>query len=120
MKTLNAKPVLSACDAVRASLKNLLPGYKWTVHKPSVDLTATGIQSSGFNRCSTLEVVARAGTPWFEARIAGFGKRAKWLHVGCGCTLAKAIRGLQDGLQNEGQIYISQHNAMESARVSKL
>lgn len=50
----------------RAELEKIMPGYMWTVHRPSKHLrfppyvlVATGIQSSGSNRLSTLEVTRR-------------------------------------------------------------
>ena len=103
----------------RASLTKALPGYNWTVHKPiskDADLHATGIQSSGSNRCSTIEVTMRTGGKWFEAKIAGYGTRAKWLKTGCGSTLIQAIRSLQDGLEHEAAIYRSQASTLQEAR----
>ncbi len=103
----------------RASLTKLLPGYNWTVHKPiGTDLRATGIQSSGFNRCSTIDVVMSDGGKWFKSRIAGYGTRAEWLQSGCGSTLAKAIRSMQEGLEHQAQIYNSQAATVQEARQS--
>jgi hypothetical protein len=85
----------------RAELLKIMPGYKWTVHGSRNDavLRATGIQSSGFNRLSTLEVKRIAVgdmKPVYEARSAGYGMRARWLHTHSDGTLARALRGLQD------------------------
>ena len=43
----------------RAELVKIMPGYDWTVHKQlsKNTLAATGTQSNGFNRLSTLAVV---------------------------------------------------------------
>lgn len=53
----------------RKELLKIMPGYSWTVHKTSNPerLTATGIQSSGFNRLSTLQVTRtdKGGGPWY-------------------------------------------------------
>lgn len=118
MSEVKLSPVHSSA-LFRAALTKILPGYNWTVHKPiskGADLHATGIQSSGSNRCSTIEVVMRTGGKWFEAKIAGYGTRAKWLKTGCGSTLTQAIRSLQDGLEHEAQIYRSQARTIQEAR----
>lgn len=91
----------------RDELKKLLPGYKWTVHKPNAffestpeivsDLTAEGIISSGMNRMSTIEVrriEGKSGTE-YTARSAGYGKRSRWLGEEKGATLAQSVRALQ-------------------------
>ena len=44
----------------REELKKIMPGYSWIIHRSwslNSNLSATGIQSSGFNRMSTLEVL---------------------------------------------------------------
>lgn len=84
----------------RQELQKLMPGYSWTVHKPIVDFlhTATGVQTSGFNRISTLSVTRRleGNSLTYEVKSAGFGRRSPWLHSYEAKTLAKALRGLQD------------------------
>jgi len=84
----------------RAELQKIMPGYAWTVHKSRAEgyLDATGIQSSGFNRLSTLHVERREqGAPVeYTAKSAGYGRRARWMHECSGGTLARALRGLQD------------------------
>lgn len=88
----------------RKELAKVMPGYKWTIHQshcPESYLCATGIQSSGFNRLSTLHVERRdnygaGGKPRYEAKSAGYGRKAPWLHVAVGLTLAQALRSLQD------------------------
>ncbi|WP_437881042.1 hypothetical protein [Pseudomonas sp. LRF_L74] len=91
----------------RAELNKIMPGYKWTIHKtrnPAHTLLATGIQSSGFNRLSTLRVERRenyagSGVPRYEAESAGYGTKAPWVHACTGRTLAQALRNLQDHYQ---------------------
>lgn len=77
-----------------------MPGYQWTVHKnrPSdTCIIATGIQTSGFNRLSTLEVTlsVAGGNDAYRVKSAGFGKRAPWQHATSDGTLARALRSLQ-------------------------
>lgn len=80
-------------------LTKIMPGYNWTVHKASTPerLTATGIQSSGFNRLSTLQVkrVEDGRGVSYEAKSAGHGTKSPWMHISRDGTLARALRGLQ-------------------------
>jgi len=85
----------------RKELIKIMPGYKWTVHrercKDSKYLAATGIQTAGFNRMSTLEVIVR----WrdrleYEVKSSGFGLNTPWLSDYTDVTLARALRGLQE------------------------
>ena len=86
----------------RKDLIKIMPGYKWTVHRKSFSdsnyLSATGIQSSGFNRLSTLQVVRRErnGSIEYEVKSSGFGKNTRCLSDYTDVTLARALRGLQD------------------------
>jgi hypothetical protein len=94
----------------RKALVKIMPGYNWTVHKAAKDakkLTATGIQSSGFNRLSTLEVTYAPDDKgnWFKVRSAGFGRRAPWLYENGDATLARALRGLQDYYRHMEGLY---------------
>ena len=77
-----------------------MPGYNWTIHKEDKEiagitgisyLVATGIQSSGFNRLSTLSVSRRVkeGIVEYEARSAGFGTKSPWMHTHKDGTLAR-------------------------------
>lgn len=97
--------------AFREELLKAMPGYTWTVRKTTSDthLEATGIQSSGFNRLSTL-VVTRTecdGGAQYEAKSAGSGTRSPFLHVCSDGTLLRALRGLQEHYQREAGIYQS-------------
>ena len=104
----------------RKALTKIMPGYKWTVHKSRVEgvLSATGVQSSGFNRLSTLSITRREGPAgaWFEARSAGFGLNSPWLYTNADVTLAKALRGLQSHYERMANTYRSHAAALELAR----
>ncbi|MFA5377082.1 MAG: hypothetical protein WC455_15130 [Dehalococcoidia bacterium] len=87
----------------RKELERIMPGYNWTIHRNRFQdtadyLEATGIQSAGFNRISTLSVTRRSknGIPRYEVKSAGFGKRAPWLASSESVTLANALRVLQN------------------------
>lgn len=106
----------------RRDLLKIMPGYKWTVHRGSdTYLKATGIQSSGFNRLSTLSVTrrVRGDVSEFEAKSAGFGTRAKWLHTNTDYTLARALRGLQSHYEAVANNYRSHAAYLASARITK-
>ncbi len=66
----------------RKELLKVMPGYKWTVHKTSnaERLMATGTQSSGFNRLSTLHVTRadNGSGPWYEVKSAPHGTKSPW------------------------------------------
>lgn len=88
----------------RAELVKIMPGYDWTVQRPvsAVGLRATGKQSSGFNRTSTL-VVERfevGASVEYRVKSAGFGAKARWLGYHTDTTLARALRGLQQQYQS--------------------
>jgi len=105
----------------RDALIKIMPGYDWTVHKTPKGFTylsATGIQSSGFNRLSTVSIVRRDkdGVVTFEAKSAGFGTRAKWLHTHIDGTLARALRGLQDHYEHMANTYGGHARALQNAR----
>lgn len=93
----------------RKELVKIMPGYNWTVHQSRDPgyLSATGTQSSGFNRLSTLRVTRREqeGNVRYEARSAGFGLRAEWLHWAEDRSLARALRGLQDYYEHMANTY---------------
>lgn len=111
----------------RAALNKIMPGYKWTVHTSSTQgrvLLATGTQSSGSNRLSTLQVERRdnyagSGKPRFEVKSAGYGKRAPWLHTANGETLARALRNLQDHYQSMAAMYGSHASDLQAGRAVK-
>ena len=106
----------------RKELINIMPGYVWTVHRASCYvmhyLSATGIQSSGFNRLSTLEVVRRKKNDMveYEVRSAGFGKNALCLSTYTDETLARALRGLQNHYEIMEREYSNHAGALEFAR----
>lgn len=108
----------------RTELVKIMPGYDWTVHKSRIEwrLEATGTQSSGFNRLSTLSVVRvekEGGKPSYEVKSAGFGLRAKWLHAHKDGTLARALRGLQDYYEAVASTHYSHAGALKHGRKAK-
>lgn len=114
---------LQAPDAktFRVALDKIMPGYNWTVHraaKGATRLVATGTQSSGFNRLSTLEVSwSRKGHyDWFEVRSSGYGLRAPWLGTNGDATLARALRGLQDQYRAKAATYSGHERALAAGR----
>lgn len=104
----------------RKELVKLMPGYEWTVHQSKVIgyLEATGTQSSGFNRLSTLSITRREkdGKIRYEAKSAGYGLRAPWLHKHEDGTLARALRGLQDHYEATANTYRSHAESMKHGR----
>jgi hypothetical protein len=105
----------------RKELTKTMPNYKWTVHKTSSSpnwLEATGTQSSGFNRLSTLRVTLRKKeeSVSYEVKSSGFGLRAKWLETYKDDTLARALRGLQLKYEQLAQLYQSHAAALQNGR----
>lgn len=119
-------------DEFRAELVKVMPGYSWTVHQEGrnskwlrekfpdapVVRTATGIQSSGSNRLSTLEVSRREekGQVSYTAKSSGYGTRAPWLHENTDGTLARALRGLQDHYEGKAATYHSHASHLRIGR----
>ena len=119
----------------RAELVKIMPGYSWTVHKqrkidlptslveelatylPEV-LIATGIQSSGSTRLSTLQVERRdhGAEATYTARSSGYGTRAPWLYEYKDGTLARALRGLQIEYERAAIKYRSHALALQAGR----
>lgn len=117
---VKVKDPVSSAD-FRKELLRIMPGYKWTVHKPGVYgfyLSATGIQSAGFNRLSTLQVVVRLRKDAieYEVKSSGFGKKAPWLSEATGCTLARALRALQVHYEYAAANNIRHARALEAGR----
>lgn len=109
----------------REELVKIMPGYDWTVHKPlskdATYLNATGIQTSGFNRLSTLEVVRRDknGAVEYEVKSSGFGKRSPWLSTARDGTLARALRSLQNHYEAVGRNYLGHAQDLQNGRPRK-
>ena len=111
-------------NGFRKELVKIMPGYRWTIHRSrdfisdSSCLSATGIQSSGFNRLSTLEVTRRDrdGTVEYEVKSAGFGSNAPWLSEFTDGTLARALRGLQNHYEAMAMKYSGHESALKFAR----
>jgi hypothetical protein len=106
----------------RKELVKIMPGYNWTVHKPlfkdTTYLKATGIQTSGFNRLSTLAVTRRdkKEAVEYEVKSSGSGKSAPWLSTAKEGTLARALRNLQDCYEYQARIYNSHAHALQAGR----
>ncbi len=104
----------------RKELQKIMPGYNWTVHKTSNPerLTATGIQSSGFNRLSTLQVTRtdKGDGPWYEVRSAPHGTKSPWAAQIGDRTLARALRDLQTLYQRQAANYRSLAERLETGR----
>lgn len=107
----------------RAELVKIMPGYKWVVSSLSSEayLQATGTQSSGSNRLSTLQVDRRdnyagSGKPRYEVKSAGFGKRAPWLATVSDGTLASALRALQEHYERVASTYSSHASDLAKGR----
>lgn len=108
----------------RAELVKRMPGYKWTIRRGRSGpvMTATGSQSSGSNRTSTLEVrrTEKDGKVVYAVRSAGYGLKAEWLASAENRTLASALRDLQDHYGQMAGLYESHRAAMELGRTDKL
>lgn len=106
----------------RKELVKIMQGYDWTVHQTKAEgfLNATGMQTSGFNRLSTLSVVRRErdGKAGYEVKSAGFGLRARWLHTNEDGTLARALRGLQDHYEAMAAEYRSHAERLNRGRTA--
>lgn len=107
----------------RKELMKIMPGYKWTVHRKTskIYISATGIQSAGFNRLSTLEVTRRerGGAVEYDVQSSGFGTNAPWLSGYTDGTLARALRGLQRHYEDMAQNYERHASDLRSARKIK-
>lgn len=112
----------------KADLERVMPGFKWTVHKPSSLLrwdeptkmhvkvtlaekdahrmTATGTKSSGFNRVATIEATYLANIlrP-FEVVVFGYGCRGPKIMAGVGKTVPQAFRDAQSKCEERAQFF---------------
>jgi hypothetical protein len=93
----------------RQELMKIMPGYKWTLEQssPRGVFSATGIQTSGFNRLSTLSVIRREKDDRciYVATSSGYGARADWVGECDGMTLARALRALQEHYERKASLY---------------
>jgi len=109
----------------RKELIKIMPGYKWTVHrkmfKDSKYFAATGIQTAGFNRLSTLEVVVswKGDVFEYEVKSSGFGLNAPWLSTNTDATLARALRGLQNHYEATASMYNGHAYDLKAGRIKK-
>lgn len=109
----------------RKELVKIMPGYNWTVHRadePDIYIDATGIQSSGFNRLSTMKVkrwgekFRDGGVVEYEVMSAGNGVNVPWLSSTKNRTLARALRCLQEFYEAMARKYAGAANDMQRAR----
>lgn len=117
--------------AFRNELVKLMPGYRWTVNhlsrtvfcKDACWITATGIQSSGSNRLSTVEVVRceNATEVSYESQSAGYGVGSRWLtdQPVWGATLAQSLRRLQEYYETQRNTYAGAAAYLQGARQKK-
>ena len=106
----------------RKEILKIMPGYKWTVHRPFGSkgkyLEATGTQSSGFNRISTLRIIRRECDTRieYEAKSSGYGVKAPWVATWKDSTLARALRGLQSHYESMASLYSGCASYLEHSR----
>jgi hypothetical protein len=111
-------------DKFRKEIIKIMPGYKWTVHRPFLKdcsfFEATGVQTSGFNRTATIRVERREkiGGVEYTVKSSGFGLKAPWLGENSDGTLARALRGLQESYEYAAANYAGQARTMRAARKS--
>lgn len=114
-KTMNS-------NGLRKELVKIMPGYKWTVHRklwPELSYnSATGIQTAGFNRTSTLHVTRREKEDGveYEVKSSGSGKGSPWLSEHTAGTLARALRGLQDHYKDMASNYSNHYRCLQVGR----
>lgn len=112
---------LFTADDFRSELAKVMPGYRWTVHRAGKDpvrLVATGIQSSGFNRLSTLRVERsiERDRAWYTVKSAGFGTKAIFgVEIG-DATLARALRSLQEHYLRQSNSYRALAGHLQAGR----
>ena len=106
----------------RAELKKWMPGFKWTVHKQRLGkdcFEATGTQSAGFNRTGTMFVERHPSYTMgirYEAKVAGYGKKSKWISTFSGQTLRQVLRGIQSNCEWHARDYRGVANMIQNAR----
>jgi len=110
----------------RKELHKIMPGYKWTISRDEFILQnrhsrfeATGIQSAGFSRISTLKVIyteLEYGEE-YEVKSSGFGKNSGWLHSCKNGTLKRALRDLQNHYDTWARAYKSHAEALQAGRI---
>lgn len=107
----------------REELEKIMPGYKWVVHKAySADdkiTFATGIQSKGMNRMSTLHVKRDAchdNDIHYSVSSSGFGKGSEIGGEESAPTLARALRQLQERYSKRASFFSGLYNDLEKGR----
>jgi len=104
----------------RKELLKIMPGYKWTIHKPNAAqwIEATGTMSSGFARVSTLHVLRKQTLTdiSYEVKSSGYGLRAPWIASREDGTLSRALRSLQTHYETMNGIFRSAAEKMQDGR----
>lgn len=116
---------MSEATDFRKDLLKIMPGYNWTVHKTDnpLRITATGIQSSGFNRLSTVQVTRIEGDSWglsYVVKSASHGTKAPWISENRDRTLARAFRGLQDHYECKANTYRKLAASLQAGRAPQI
>ena len=112
-------PMTAETEQFRKDLKKIMPGYGWTVHRPQFMescLVATGTQSSGSNRTSTVQVTLDSGT--YTVKSSGYGTKSPWRGTAAAPTLAQAFRQLQTHYERLAQTYRAMAAALQGARTA--
>ena len=120
-------------DDFRKELLAVLPGHKWTVHKPPMPwmdkpedkhriMEATGIVSAGFNRMSTICVhrSVKGGITWYTVKSWGYGTHGRLLGEQGNKTLKSALRDLQDHFDYRAREYRGAALDIEHSRPKKV
>lgn len=115
-------------EQFRKDLQRTMPGFKWTVHKPSslliwdeaaklhanatlaevdaLHMDATGTKSAGMNRIATLDATYRASDGYpFNVAVFGHGCRAPKIMDGSGKTLPQAFRDARNKCEAKEQFF---------------
>lgn len=105
----------------RNELTKIMPGYDWKIHRtitPDTYQSATGKQSSGYNRLSTLMVIRTVenGDVSYEVKSADYGTRSPWEHVTHGRTLARALRNLQQHYEHQARKFAAMASRLQDGR----
>jgi len=111
-------------DKFRLALKKIMPGYQWTIKKSSHPdyIVAEGIQSSGFNRLSSLDIariISRDGV-YYLSKLYGFGRRATLIAENKDTTLARSLRNLQAHCEGQEQKWRAAVSYLKQGRTQEV
>jgi len=112
-------------EAFRKEIVKIMPGYKWTVKKPSSSdvgyLEAVGTKSSGKVRISTLLIIRNERDGWgtrvnYTVKSSGYGLSSLWIATKTELTLARALRDLQNHYEYMAREYSAAADHLKAAR----